>query len=243
MPVKNFLTIESDYGTFIVNRHCAHQAEVLIKTGKPHVQEELNKVLAIVNTLPEHCVVLDAGANIGLLTIPIAQLIAPKQGVVHAYEAQRMMAYALCGGVVLNDLENVTVHHLAIGAELGTLKAHTPNYSQSQDFGQFSLLEQTQEAPSSVQAVTIDSLNLPRLDFLKIDIEGMEIDALIGARQTLEKHQPWCWVEYWKIGAPEIKAQFAGLDYDFYLMDDLNVLCAPVSKLDKAALNINAKRV
>ena len=40
MPVNNFTVIESRYGKFIVNRHCAHQAEYLIKTGRPHIQDE-----------------------------------------------------------------------------------------------------------------------------------------------------------------------------------------------------------
>jgi hypothetical protein len=37
MRVNNFTVIESEFGRFIVNRHCAHQAESLIKTGRPHI--------------------------------------------------------------------------------------------------------------------------------------------------------------------------------------------------------------
>jgi hypothetical protein len=49
--VKNFTVIESVYGKFLVNRHCAYQAEALIKTGRPHIDDELRKILAIVESL------------------------------------------------------------------------------------------------------------------------------------------------------------------------------------------------
>lgn len=243
MAVNNFLTIESDHGQFIVNRHCAHQAEVLIKTGKPHIQDELNKVLAVVNTLPAGCVLVDAGANIGLLAIPMAQLIANKGGMLHAFEPQRMMAYALCGGVALNDLSNVIVHNKALGERTGYLKASMPDYSQPQDFGQFSLVNSSSNMAENIELTTIDALALSRLDFLKADVEGMEIDLLKGAANTIKIHRPWCWIEYWKLNIDDIKAQFSNLNYHFYMMDELNLLCAPVDKLEAAPLNINAKQV
>ena len=243
MPVNNFTTIESEYGKFIVNRHCDYQAEVLIKTGRPHIQNELNKVLAIINTLSDNCVVIDAGANIGLLTIPIAQLISSKRGLVHAFEPQRMMAYALSGGVALNDLENVIVYNQALGDESGTLKAAKLDYGKPQDFGLYSLLETDDSHPENIDVITIDSMSLTRLDFLKIDVEGMEITVLNGAKNTIARDQPWCWIEYWKVNIDDIKAQFEELDYQFYKMDDLNLLCAPSTKLAESALTINAKVV
>jgi hypothetical protein len=39
--VNNFAVLESVYGRFVVNRHCAYQAETLIKTGYPHIEPEL----------------------------------------------------------------------------------------------------------------------------------------------------------------------------------------------------------
>lgn len=242
MQVKNFTTIESNYGKFIVNRHCAFQADALIKTGQPHIQEELNKVLAIVNTLPNECVVLDAGANIGLLAIPMAQLVAPKNGMVYAYEAQRMMSYALAGATVLNDIANLLIFNQALGMETALLRAPSPDYGKPQDFGLFSLVEQKEEYPETIQSITIDSIGLTRLDFLKVDVEGMEIQLLKGGRETIHEYSPWCWIEYWKVDVDEIKAQFEGLDYQFYIMDDLNLLCAPSGRLNGSGLNITAPK-
>ena len=172
------------YGRFVVNRHCAYQAEHLIKTGYPHIQDELAKILTISRTLPENCVVVDVGANIGLVSVPVAQTIKARGGVVHAMEAQRMISYALCGAAALNDLDNLIVSNRAIGAALGTIKVPLVDYSVAQDFGMVSLVDQHLDRPSeTVSLCTIDGLGLARLDFLKVDVEGMEIDVLTGARE------------------------------------------------------------
>ncbi|MGZ3361644.1 MAG: FkbM family methyltransferase, partial [Xanthobacteraceae bacterium] len=41
----------------------------------------------------------------------------------------------------------------------------------------------------------IDEINLPRVDFIKIDIEGMEMEALEGGRATIEKCLPVMLIE------------------------------------------------
>ncbi len=243
MRMNNFVVLESEYGKFIVNRHCAYQAEYLIKTGRPHIQEELEKILTVVGRLPENCTVIDAGANVGLVAIPIAQAIATRGGFVHAFEAQRIMSYALAGAAALNDLENLIVHHKAVGASIGTIGIPKLDYAKPQDFGELSLVGQKGGAECSVQTITIDSLNLERLDFLKIDVEGMEIDVLRGGRNTIERDQPFAWVEYWKSDINGIKAQFAGLDYKFFIMDKLNMLCAPTAKVAQYGLTIKAQEI
>ena len=242
--VNNFTVIESVYGKFVINRHCAYQAEALIKTGYPHIEAELKNILGIVNILPEKSIVVDAGANAGLVCVPIAQLLRSKGGTVHAFEVQRMMYYALCGTAAINDLENLYVHNKAVGSAPGTLKATKPDYGAKQDFGLFSLVNQNDpNASEEVPVTTIDSLALPGFDFFKIDVEGMEIDVLKGAQNSIRKYQPWCWVEYWKVDVNEIKRQFEGLDYKFFVMDQLNMLCAPASRINSSQIKITAKEI
>jgi FkbM family methyltransferase len=241
VTVNNFTIIESVYGRFVVNRHCAFQAEALIKTGRPHIESELQQILKLVATLPPNCVIVDAGANIGLVSVPVAQAIRGKGGIVHAFEVQRMMSYALCGAAALNDLENLYVHHRGLGAADAVLKVPRVDYGVAQDFGMVSLADQAGiSAHESVQVSAIDELALPRLDFLKIDVEGMETDVLKGARNAIAAHQPWCWIENWKVGADPVKQQFAGLPYKFFQIDKLNMFCAPADKLAAAKVGVNA---
>lgn len=243
-PINNFTVIESISGRFIVNRHCSYQIDHLAKTGRPHIQAELDGLLAIVHTLPDQSVTIDAGANIGLVCIPIALTVAPKSGVVHAVEDQRPLLYALCGTTVLNDLSNLHVHQLGLGAARSVLELPPIDYGRPQDFGSISLVGVPGSGKGDrVQIVTIDSLGMHRLDFLKIDVEGMEIEVLTGARLTIESFQPWVWVEYWKTHVDDIKHQFDGLNYRFFVLDQLNMLCAPAVRAAGVPIPANAVEV
>ena len=238
--VNNFTVIESAYGKLVVNRHCAYQAEALIKTGYPHIESELVKILSIVRLLPDKSVIVDAGANIGLVSVPIAKEVKAKSGVVHAFEVQRMMFYALCGSAALNDLNNLHVHNKALGSSAGHVSAGQPDYGAPQDFGLYSLVDPAVSAfREDVPMTAIDDLRLPRLDFLKIDVEGMELEVLRGARNAIRDFMPWCWVEYWKVDINRIKASFAGANYRFFPIDQLNLLCAPAAHMITSGLRVD----
>lgn len=236
--INDFTMIESIYGKFIVNRHSDAQADWLIKTGKTHIEDELEHILSIINTLPQDCVVIDVGANIGLISIPIAHLVKNKNGVVFAYEVQRMLFYALCGGAALNDLNNLNVFNIGIGEKNEILKVPKLDYSQPQDFGQLSLVNQEDITEfESVNIIALDEVRLSRLDFLKIDVEGMELAVLRGARKSIQKYRPWCWIEYWKTDKELLKNEFNGLGYSLLRMDELNILCAPHDRMTSGISN------
>jgi FkbM family methyltransferase len=244
MPdVNNFTVLESIYGRFVVNRRDKFQAEALVRTGRPHIQDELEIILTIADTLPGGAFAVDAGANVGLVAIPLAQKLKGRGGAVLAFEVQRMIYYALCAGAVLNDLDNLFTFHQGLGATSRVEHVASANYGAPQDFGMYSLLNQPAERNEAVQITTLDEVGLPRLDFLKIDVEGMEMEVLAGARNVIARHRPWCWIEYWMVGAETIAGAFAGLDYQCYLVDQLNMLCAPADRLAASGLKFEGAQV
>lgn len=241
--MKNFVVLDSVHGSFIVNRNCDFHAETLIKTGATHIESELSNILTIIDRLPDHAVVIDAGANVGFFSVPVANALIKKNGTVYAFEVQVMIYNALCGTIALNDLSNIKAFNFGLSDMPGEVAVQFPDYSQAADYGAFSLLDQTNPASeyqNKVIVKRIDDLELDRLDFLKIDVEGMEISVLNGGIKAIESFRPWCWVEYWKISRSLLTQFFNSRDYTLYRMDPLNVLCAPNEKLRTSNILANA---
>ena len=57
-----------------------------------------------------------------------------------------------------------------------------------------------------VQVVSIDSLKLSRIDFIKIDVEGMELAVLTGAIEAVKQHRPAMLIESVKTDAQTLRA-------------------------------------
>jgi FkbM family methyltransferase len=137
-------------------------------------------------------VAVEVGSNIGAHTVFIAQAVAPG-GFVLAFEPQRLVYQTLCANLALNSIVNVDARNLAVGAAPGELMVPVLDYNQDNNFGGLELGKH--RVGECVRVITLDSLNLPRCDFLKIDVEGMEKSVLDGAAATIARCQPVLYVE------------------------------------------------
>lgn len=138
---------------------------------------------------------LDVGANIGALTVPLAALVGPAGRVV-AFEPQRVLFQLLCANLALNGHRNVQALNAAAGIAPGVLDVPAFDYQSEGNFGGINLTGEFNPAqaiarpPERVPVRPLDELGLERLDFLKIDVEGMENQVLLGAVHTLERCRP-----------------------------------------------------
>lgn len=143
-------------------------------------------------------IVVDVGANIGALTIPMAQAVGSK-GIVLAFEPQRSTYYALCTNIFINSLSNVYAYQRAIGKDPRTILIPDLSYQVPGNYGAFSLnkdetsYKQFNKLP--VDVIRLDDLNLGECDFIKIDVEGMELEVLGGAMKTIEAKRPIMYIE------------------------------------------------
>jgi FkbM family methyltransferase len=246
MKIDNFVVLDSVYGKFIVPRTCLFQAESLVKTGRTHIESELNNIFAIVDTLPADAVIVDGGTNIGFFTIPVAHRTQGRRTRIIGFEPQRQLFQALGGSLAINGHRHVYLHNCGLGSKPGIAQLPAVDYSIAQDFGTVSLSDETTVAEDGwmedrvVDITSIDAMDLPRLDFFKLDVEGYEIPAVTGALDTIKKHRPWIWVEYFITGVDPIKQALASIDnYEFFIMDYQNMLCVPKEK--QGAITISAK--
>jgi FkbM family methyltransferase len=222
------------------------QAEALVKTGRTHIESELNNIFAIVDTLPADAVVVDGGANIGFFTVPVAYRTQGRGTRIIAFEPQRQLFQALGGSLALNGYGHVYLHNCGLGQEPGIAQLPAVDYSIAQDFGTVSLSDETTVdedgwmADRVVDITSIDAMDLPGLDFFKLDVEGYEVPALTGAIKTIQKYQPWIWVEYFITGIDSIKQALTTIpDYKYYIVDYQNMLCVPekrASRVDVSGL-------
>jgi FkbM family methyltransferase len=230
MTIPNFVVLDSIHGRFIVNRHCAFQAEALVKTGATHIEGELANIFALIDTLSAGAVIIDGGANAGFFTIPVANRIRGRGQRIISFEPQLTLFRALSGSLALNDIDFCNLHHAGLGAALGTAQVPDIDYGTPQDFGTVQI--SATGAGTTVEIVTIDSLELERVDFIKLDVEGYECAALAGGIKTIRKHRPYIWVEFFISGKEPIKAELAGVpDYGFFQVDYQNMLCIPRERM------------
>ncbi len=136
--------------------------------------------------------VLDIGANIGVFTVFFAKTVG-ETGAVIAFEPQRLIFQSLCANVALNSLTNVLCWQQAVGEAKGSIVVPLLDQTKPNNFGGVAL--GGWETGETIPLVTIDDLNLPQCDFMKIDVEGMERKVLFGARDTIRRHRPVLYVE------------------------------------------------
>lgn len=163
-------------------------------------------------------IVIEAGANMGSFTVPIAKKAGLK-GMVFAFEPQIAIFQQLCANLALNDLLNVQAFNAGCGDEQAWLPIKRLNPSQTNNYGGLSLESLKHEKSDlKVRIETLDDvLDIPRLNLIKADVEGMELQVLKGAAGLIAEHRPHLYLEANEAGASaDLYHHVKGLDYDMY---------------------------
>lgn len=139
--------------------------------------------------------VFDVGTNIGEVILNIAK--QAKKGVVHGFEPVPYNFNKVSNNISLNSFTNIILNNLALSDRNETLffddeevKGHS---------GLISMNKNKIRNSKEVKAITFDSYvedkNIKRMDFIKIDIEGFELNFLKGAEQSIKKFKPILFME------------------------------------------------
>lgn len=131
------------------------------------------------------CVFIDCGANIGFYSL-VASHLAGQSGTVIAIEMLETNVKSLTANLRLNDIKNVSVIKGALFRERGIILE--ASYKRGQ-YGLASILVRSGGNSCRVKTVTLDEIcaRLERIRLVKLDIEGAEYDALLGAAEVLRR--------------------------------------------------------
>ena len=146
--------------------------------------------------------VLDIGAYIGTFSIPVATL--PRVDKVYAFEP--MTIGLLKKNIEINQLQSKIVPSgYGVGKEEGVIHVARSDYDERGNFAGQSLkagyeknAREASEELTPVRIITVDSLDLKNIGFVKIDVEGMELEVLEGMGETIRANGlPPIMVEIW----------------------------------------------
>jgi FkbM family methyltransferase len=160
---------------------------------------------------------VDVGANKGVYLHKMSKHFAT----VHAYEPQPSLSAFLKRAAP----RNVTVHAAAVSDHRGVARLGIP---VAANLNELATIDHPETLPGEVRFVDVPSIRLddeglPRLDFMKIDVEGHELAVLNGARGLIEAFRPVVLIEaeerHHAGAVAGVAAFFVGLDYVGYVSD------------------------
>ena len=158
-------------------------------TFEPHVLSYLKRCVG------EGGTIIDVGANIGIYTLE-GSLAVGRTGRVISIEAAPSHIAALKENIKLNGINNVSLIESAVGDSTGFVTLTRP---RGGNLGSFTAGSVEGDEVYSVPLGLIDDLlkgqEISSIDLIKMDIEGSEYRALLGAAQTLTKYKPTLLIE------------------------------------------------
>jgi FkbM family methyltransferase len=224
------IVVQTEYGQMLINRHDTIRGRLLMEAGRSDDHGDITMLASIIDILGPQSVVMDIGANFGTHTLSFAK----NAGKVFSFEPQRAIFNILVANIALNSIYNVYCFNMAVSDKAGRLDIPLYDYSKPMDFGsvefggeqKYAVDQQRGKSTEAVQMITIDGLNIARVDLIKVDVEGMEQQVLDGAINTIKSKQPVMFVEHFKSNKGAITKWFEALNYKIYV-NGMNLLCVP----------------
>lgn len=154
----------------------------------------------------KHCrktaVAVQAGGNVGMWPLRLSKFFS----CVHTFEPVPAIFTALSTNI--ERVPGIIAHNALLSSEAGRVIPFSIRSG-----GVSRAVAEVGEANSSFTATTIDALNLPCCDAIFLDVEGHELDALAGARETIRQYKPTITLEAWNDNVKHYSDAMIALGY------------------------------
>ena len=156
-------------------------------------------------------VCLDIGANIGNHAIYYAKICHASK--IFAFEPVQSTFAILKKNIELNQLENC-IEALNVGLS-DRKKSASIFHFEEENIGATQL---TENKKGNLHLIALDDMYFPgAIDYIKIDVEGMEYDLLRGAKTFFPKHNPVVYIEVWKENFEKVNSLFQ--EYGYFIIE------------------------
>ncbi|MDF1672247.1 MAG: FkbM family methyltransferase [Vicingaceae bacterium] len=158
---------------------------------KEPAKEKLYSLIKNSNT------VIDIGANIGETSLNFAKLVGDK-GKIYSFEPDPINYKSLEYNLSLNNFKNISLNNLGLGNQAGTFKIHTydnNNKGMNRIVSNNSEVENYREISVTTLNDYVKKQSINKIDVIKIDVEGFELNVLKGAKDVLKQFSPDLFIE------------------------------------------------
>ena len=139
--------------------------------------------------------VIDIGTNIGFSLLNMAKIIG-SDGLVIGFEPDPANFIQLEKNISLNDFTNLKVNKKGLGDKPGKFKLENRIESNSGMKRIGSSVDYVEvEIDTLDNFISASNNSLPKIDLIKIDVEGFELNVLKGALNTIRKYYPVLFIE------------------------------------------------
>lgn len=157
--------------------------KIITSTNDYYERLELDSFLRYI---PKRSVIYDVGTNIGNHTIFFSQYANPCK--IFAFEPIDSICKVLEQNVKDNNINNVEILNVAVGDKKAKGNMHLRKGNTGASHLSFN-------KNGNVDVVKLDDLKLTPPNFIKIDVENFEYEALVGMENTLLNFKPVIWIE------------------------------------------------
>jgi len=189
-------TCQTKYGKFIFPKNDIYIGRSLSIYGQ-YCESEIRLFKQILRTGD---IAVDAGANIGAFAIPISKMLG-ETGMLYAFEPQPYLCSILSANLLANDCINTRAMSIALSDGTGKITVQNIDYKAKNNFGGISFASENHNFKADSGHIGIakmrldDVISIPRLRFIKADVEGMELTLIKGASQLINRYKPYLYLE------------------------------------------------
>ena len=236
-PMPRVVVTSSAFGSL-----CGFENDFIYRSALANGSHEPHFDQIVEQLVGDDAVVLDVGANIGTHSIRLSRKVC--RGTVHAFEPQSLVFSILQKNLQLHRCDNVRPYRFAV-AELDNAVLAMEPFSFSAkaiNNGGLRVDRRGGGAGDLVLSQRLDSFAFPRVDFIKMDIQGSEVDALRGAVDLLRRTRPVLYVEIEEVhlkalgsSSKELIEMLFGMGYALYRIQTEypnDHLCIPIERAD-----------